>query len=325
MTVVDWLFVVIFALLAARGWMRGLIREVIGLGVVVVGLFLAFRLSTPFGVVVESLVGTSADVSRLLAGIVIVLALGIGATIVANVLHYGIKLMPGLSTLNRGAGVAFSVLAGAVVMAVVVSVFSLLPIPDGLAEELDDSTFASTVTDPDGIPQRLISVIAGDRVVAVVLEIQDLFGESVVVGPDSGSVRIPAAAPDELKGTRKAAANAFTQINRTRAANDASPLVRSDTLDDLALAYATDLYLEGRLSDLDAEGATVLERLQAAGIPVQQADQVVALASAPRSATEALADDAASLEEIVDRNHLRVGVAAVKGPLGILVLVVLAD
>ena len=83
MTVVDWLFVVIFALLAARGWMR----EVIGLGVVVVGLFLAFRLSTPFGVVVESLVGTSADVSRLIAGIVIVLALGIGATIVANVLH----------------------------------------------------------------------------------------------------------------------------------------------------------------------------------------------------------------------------------------------
>ena len=150
MTVLDWLFVVIFVLLAVRGWMRGFIREVIGLAVVVVGLFLAFRLSTPFGVVVESLAGTSADVSRLIAGFVIVLALGIGATIVANVLHYGIKLMPGLSTLNRGAGVAFSVLAGAVAVAVGVSIVSLIPIPDGLAEELDDSTFASTVTDPAG-------------------------------------------------------------------------------------------------------------------------------------------------------------------------------
>jgi len=323
--VVDWLFLMLFVLLAVRGWMRGLIREVIGLGVVVVGLFLAFRLSTPFGVVVESLAGTSADVSRLIAGILLILVIGIAATIVANVLHYGIKLMPGLSTLNRGAGVAFSVLAGAMVLAVVVSIVSLLPIPTGLAEELDDSTFASAATDPDGVAQRLIGVIAGDRVVAAVLGIQDLFGESVVVGPDAGSVRIPAAEPDEVKGTRKAAANAFTQINRTRAAHDAAPLVRSDTLDDLALRYATDLYVGGRLSDLDSEGVGVKERLVAAGIPVQQADQVVALASSPRSATEGLAADPASLEELIDRNHLRVGVAVVKGPLGLLVVMVLAD
>ncbi len=322
---VDWLFLVVFVLLAVRGWMRGLIREVIGLAVAIVGLFLAFRLSTPFGLIVESLAGTSADVSRLIAGIVIVLVLAIAATIVANVLHYGIKLMPGLSTLNRAAGVVFSVLAGAVVLAVLVSVVRIMPIPTGLAEELDDSSFASTVTDPEGVPQRLIGVIAGDRVVAVVLEIQNLFGDSFVVGPDAGSRRIPAAEPDEIKTTRKAAGNAFNQINRTRAANDAAPLVRSDTLDDLALAFATDLYLDGRLSDVDRVGVTPRDRLIAAGIPVQQADQVVALASSPRSATEALADDPASLEEIVDRNHLRAGVAAVKGPVGVLVVIILTD
>jgi uncharacterized protein YkwD len=130
---------------------------------------------------------------------------------------------------------------------------------------------------------------------------------------------------DEVKGSRKAAGNAFSQINRTRAANDAAPLVRSETLDDLALRYATDLYVRGALSDLDAEGTSVKERLNAAGIPVQQADQVVALASSPRSATEGLAADPASLEELIDRNHLRVGVAVVKGPLGLLIVMVLAD
>ena len=190
---VDWLLLAIFALLAVRGWMRGLIREVIGLAVVIVGLFLAFRLSTPFGVVVESLAGTSA--------VVIILGLGIGATIVANVLHYGIKLMPGLSTLNRGAGVGFSVLAGAVVLTVVVSILSLLPIPTGISDQLDESRFASTVTDPNGVPQRLIGVIAGDRVVAAVLQIQGIFGDSVVIGPDSGTTRIPAAESEKTKIT----------------------------------------------------------------------------------------------------------------------------
>ena len=68
----------------------------------------------------------------------------------------------------------------------------------------------------------------------------------------------------------------------------------------------------------------MFDDLQAAGIPVQQADQLVALASSPRAATEALAEDPASLEEMVDRNHLRGGVGVVKGPLGLLVVVVLS-
>lgn len=322
---VDWALLAIFALLAVRGWMRGLIREVIGLAVVVVGLFLAFRLSTPFGIVVESLAGTSADVSRLIAGIVIILAIGIGATIVANVLHYGIKLMPGLSTLNRGAGVGFSVIAGAMVLTVVVSILSLLPVPTGVSEQLDESRFASAVTDPSGFPQRLIGVIAGDRVVAAVLQIQGIFGESVVVGPDSGSVEIPAAEAGKTKVTGRAAGSAFRQINRIRVANDAAPLVRNDVLDSLALAYAEELYLDGRLSDVAADGSTIEERLRMAGIPIQQADQVVALASSPRSATEGLADNPASLEELIDRDHLRVGVGAVKGPLGLLIVVVMTD
>ncbi len=322
---VDWALLLIFVLLAVRGWMRGLIREVIGLAVVVVGLFLAFRLSTPVGVVVESLAGTSADVSRLIAGIVIILAIGIGATIVANVLHYGIKLMPGLSTLNRGAGVAFSVLAGAVVLTVVVSILSLLPVPTGVSEELDESRFASSVTDPDGFPQRLIGVIAGDRVVAAVLQIQGIFGDSVVIGPGTGSIEIPAAESGTTRVTSRAADSAFRQINRIRVANDAAPLVRNEVLDGLALTYVEELYRDGRLSDVAADGTTIEDRMRAAGIPIQQADQVVALASSPRSATEALGDDPGSLEELVDRNYLRAGVGAVKGPLGLLFVVVLTD
>jgi membrane protein required for colicin V production len=323
--VVDWVLLAIFVLLAVRGWMRGLVREAIGLAVVVAGLFVSFRLSTPVGQIVESLLGTSADVSRLIAGIVIILVIGIAATIVANVLHYGIKLMPGLSTLNRSAGVVFSVLAGVLVVVVIVSVLSLLPLPRALSTELESSTIVDAATDPEGAAQQTIGVIAGDRVVAVVLEIQNLFGESLMIGPDSGSVRIPAADEAETRPAERAADNVFSQLNRTRAQNDAAPLVRSEVLDELAVARATELYVAGRLSDRSSDGRFVFVDLQAAGIPVQQADQVVALASSPRSASEGLAADAASLEEMVDRNHLRAGVGVVKGPLGLLVVIVLAD
>ena len=67
----DFVLGALLVALAVRGWMRGFVRESVSLIVLVVGLFFAFRLSTPGGAVIESLAGTSTDASRLAAGIVI--------------------------------------------------------------------------------------------------------------------------------------------------------------------------------------------------------------------------------------------------------------
>jgi membrane protein required for colicin V production len=324
MTLLDWALVALFVALVVRGWFRGLVREVIGLAVAVVGLFVAFRLSTPLGDVVESLAGTSSDVSRLIAGVVLLVAISVGAAIVANVLHHGLRLVPGLTTLNRVGGAGLSLVAGGLVIALVVSLAALLPMPIAAADQLDRSAVAGAVVDPRGLPQRVIGVIAGDRVIAAVLGLQDLVGEHRLVGPDVGSERFPAASPRELRASGKAANRAFDLLNRERAAADAAPLARSQVLDDMALRIAEELYTTGRLSDRGRDGSTVEDRLAAADIIVEAADQVVVLASSPRSAHEGLIGDAPSRREMVDRNHRRAGVAVVKGPLGLMLVEVLS-
>lgn len=56
-----------------RGWLRGLVREAIGLAVIVVGIFLAFRLAGPMGAVVSGMSGAGEDAARIAGGIIVFL------------------------------------------------------------------------------------------------------------------------------------------------------------------------------------------------------------------------------------------------------------
>ena len=73
----DFLLAAAFIGLLIRGWMRGLVRELVGLAVIVGGIFLAFRLSAPAGAVVSAMTGTGADVSRFIGGIVVFLLISV--------------------------------------------------------------------------------------------------------------------------------------------------------------------------------------------------------------------------------------------------------
>ena len=92
---IDFLLGAVLIGLLVRGWMRGLVREVIGLAVIVVGIFLAFRLSTPAGAVVSGLAGTSADVSRFIGGIAVFLIISVGGAIVSTSSTRGSGSSPG--------------------------------------------------------------------------------------------------------------------------------------------------------------------------------------------------------------------------------------
>jgi membrane protein required for colicin V production len=316
----DFVLGVLLVALALRGWLRGFVREAIGLGVVVAGSFLAFRLSTPLGEVVESMAGTSADVSRLIAGLFLVVVIAVGAWIVAHVVHAGLRIVPGLTTLNRLGGAAFSALAGVFVITVAVSLLATSAFGAGWRDAVTSSTIGGWLADPDAAPQRVVSLVAGDQVIAAVLALQDVAGARRIVGPDTGRIRVTPTDRGDVRVAGGAADRAYDLLNRERAAANATPLTRSDRLDAVALAYAREVAVTGRISDRGRGGATLQDRLAAESIVVQGSDQVVVVAPSPRSAHEALTLDEASYEEMVGRNYLRVGVAALKLPLGILVV-----
>lgn len=308
--------------LLVRGWLRGLVREAIGLGVIVAGTFFAFRLAGPMGAVVSAMSGAGDDASKIAGGIIVFLLISIGGAVLSWVAHKGVRMLPGLTTANRLGGAAFSGLAGVVAATLVVSVLTLLPLPSGPADALADSSLVSGMTEPDGWPQGLLGLISIDRVLSQALELQDVSGEHRLVAPPRGRIDIAPAERSEISIKGRAASKAADQFNRERVAAGADPLARSQALDDLALNHAIALYQAGRLGHNSGAGG-LRARLEAADIPNVISSEIVVVAQSVRSATEAMVADVAAAADVADRNYRRLGVAAVRGPVGLLIVVVL--
>lgn len=319
---IDFVLGVGLAALLIRGWLRGLVREAIGLGVILAGTFLAFRFAGPMGAVVSGMSGAGEDASRIAGGIIVFLLVSIGGAVISWIMHKGVRMLPGLTTANRLGGAAFSGLAGLLAATVVVSVLTLLPLPDGPAEALENSSLVGSMTDADGIPQQLLGLVSFDEALAAALELQEVAGDHRVVAPQSGRIDIAAAGGEELSIKGKAANKMAELVNVSRIESGADPLARSEALDQVALDHALGLYQRGRLTHNSREGR-VAGRLAAADIPVVTAGEAIAMAPSPRSAHEAIIADEAGSADIADSSYRRVGVGAVRGPLGLLVVIVL--
>ena len=316
---IDFLLGAIFIGLLVRGWMRGLVREVIGLAVIVVGIFLAFRLSEPAGSLVAAMAGTSADVSRYIGGVAVFLLISVGGAVISFVVHKGIRFLPGLTTMNRVGGAGFAGMAGLLAATVGLSLIALLPLSGSWQQRLDESTIAGFLTEPDGLPQTVMGFVGGDGVVATVLDLENLVGERHLVGSAS-SMALPPADQDELRHAKKASRRLYDLVNESRVDAGTDPLARSDVLDDLAVDMAFDLYTSGRFRlDLDVEG-----RVEAAGLPVVEAAEVIGLGATPGSVHEGFLDEPRAVAALEAGGFRRVGVAAVRGPLGLVTVVLLA-
>ncbi|MCP3972915.1 MAG: hypothetical protein GY720_00315 [bacterium] len=311
------------AALLVRGWLRGLIREVIGLGVIVAGTFFAFRLASPMGAIVSAMSGAGEDASRIAGGIIVFVLISTGGAVLGWIAHKGVRILPGLTTANRLGGAAFSGLAAILAATVVASVLTLMPIPDGAAEALDESSLVSAMVEADGIPQRMLGLVSFDRVLAAALELQSVAGDHRLVAPERGRIDVEPAANSELDVARKAATRLADLINVARVNEGVDPLARSTALDEVARDHAIALYGAGRLSHNSGDGRIEV-RLAAAEIPVVVAGEAVALATSPRSAQEIIVEDPAGGADVANPAFRRMGSAAVRGPLGLLVVVVFA-
>ena len=305
--------------LGIRGWMRGLVKEVISLGVLIVGTFLSFRLSTPVGRVFASMSGASPDASRFVAGMAVFLLVAVGAAVLSRMLHLGLRVVPGGSTLNRAAGAALSLLALVLVVTLLFSLATVLPLPEVLADEVETSTVADALTHPDGAPQQVLGFISGDRVVEITLRIRDVTGEARAVPTVEDPVRVPAADAGELERLPDAEDAAFDLLNRERVSADASPLPRSSGLDQVAFDLAMDGYTTGVLRVLSDDDLRAL--LDKNGLPSTARSHLVALAASPEAGHAAIADEPTL--DLAGAGFTKVGIAVLQGPLGLLTVAVL--
>jgi uncharacterized membrane protein required for colicin V production len=316
--VLDFLLGIFLAGMAARGWLRGLVREVLDLAALVVGVAVSFRLSEPAANFLIDRYGVSPEWGRLGVGIGLFMLIGLAASILARMLG-GVMKLPGLDLVNRIGGSLFALAWGSVLLILLISVARALPVPR-VDDALDRSMVAGALTHPDAPTQQMFHTIAGDRVLESLLALEPLAGDRRIILKGDDRVEFPPVRPEEITEASANATVLFEFVNQARLAEGLPPLAWSDELAAVGAAYAEEMYLRGYLSHLSSETGRAADRVAAAGIHLIVVGENIGLASSARAVHAGLMDSQAHRANILHPDFDRVGIGAVQGPLGLMVV-----
>ncbi len=313
----DVLLIGALALLLVRGWYRGFVREAMDLAGLVLGTVLAFRLAGPVGSIIGSMSGMSPDAARLTAWIVVFVAAGIGAAVAARAIERAAR-MPGLNLMNRVGGAGLAMAWGLFVATLALSLAVILPMPDAVADQIDDSAMSRTLTDPDGFAQEVFTGLSGDRIVEALINLRHLVGDRRVVVEDGETVEFPPVAGSDLDIDPAGALEVYELLNRARVDEGLDPLAWSPALAEVGLGHAAEMYTEGYFAHVSPATGTVGDRLGEAGVPFVIAGENLALAATPDDVHLGLMSSPGHRRNILEGSFRRVGIAVVSGPLGLM-------
>ena len=315
----DFILGLFIAGLLVRGWLRGFVREILDLVGLIVGLWVAIRLSAPFGDYLTTSFGVTPEVARIGAGVALFLLFGVSMSVAA---HYLSKMMslPGLNLINRSGGAAVAAAWGVSLIVVIVNVARVLPLPDSWESQLRESTVVESLAGPGALPQELFDTLAGDNVLAALASIQDIFGENRAVPESNEELEFPPAPPDEIRQVRDEAATVVNELNENRAGRGLRPVQTSEAMTQAAESRAVEMYTRGVLSRVPNCRTTLAE----SGAQVLDCGQGIALAGSALGGLEGILESETGSAELDDSAYDRVGVAVVDGPTGRLLMIFIA-
>ncbi len=309
---IDFVVLALVVLLVVRGWVRGLVREAIDVGTLVLGALLAFRLAPTAGRLLSDLTDLSPEPARVIGGVVLFIAITVGATIVGSLIHRSIKHLPGLTTLNRIGGAALGVVYAAVLVVIATTLISAAPMPSAVAEEVEQSSVVAFVVEPDSVAQDVIGLLSGDRALQSMIWIRSAV-DGWTIDPRFTDVTLPGM--DVGSGSHASTATAlllYEEINRDRTEAGLDPLTWSESMSLVAVTRAFDVYRSGSFEAV----SPIADRLSEVGISGMNPVEYLLLAPTPDGLVEA-----ANTGE----GFTTVGIGVVDGPLGLMAVIVLAD
>jgi uncharacterized protein YkwD len=322
---VDYILIGLFGVFALRGWTRGLVREALDVLTLVVGALLAFRFATPIGAVIVEIFDISPEVARIIGGVAAFVAISVGAGIAAHFLHRTIRILPGLTLLNRLGGAALGVVYALVLATLGLTLIRVLPGTESVEAHVEESIVAAELTDPQGPVQRTFSAVLGDRVMQTILVLEELVGErSVAFGASDSAVSFPGVGDGLVHPADDTARELFDAINEERAATGVALLQRSDALAEVAAAYADEMYRTGNLAHQSTVSGSPEDRLEAAGISTKRHAENLALGATGAGVHDALMASPTHRATLLSGEYDRVGIGVVSGPFGLMTVQIFA-
>ena len=235
---IDFVLGLYFASLFVRGWMRGLVREVMDLIGLVVGVLFGVRFSKGAGEFFESWTGLGPGTSRVLGGVVVFMGVGLAASILAHYLGRVMK-MPGLNLSNRLGGSVLAFGWGWILATIVISVASVAPLPVEWQDRLAESDLATMLTDEEQPAQLAIKKFTGDRTLQSALNFDRLIGDDRVVLDPGETYEIEPTASEEIFRKREDERVIFDLVNIARRDAGVSTLEWNERLAEVGRASGT--------------------------------------------------------------------------------------
>ncbi len=317
---IDFVLGAALAALAVRGWIRGLVKELFDLIGLVLGIWIAFRLSAPIGDFLTDHFGVTPEVARIGSGVALFFLFGISLAVAARYLTRVMNL-PGLNTANRLGGSVVALSWGLVLLLVAVNVTRVLPAAGVVGDRFEGSVVVEAVAGPDAVPQQLFERFVGDSALIALQAIQRFFGMNRIVPEGSETVEIPPAAADEIRHVRSEADRVFTEINRHRAGVEVRAVAMSEGLRAMAEARAEEIYTSGTMQR--APDGCVRAASREFGVTLAVCEELMALAASAMGAFDGISSSSTGERVLGDPVFDRAGVAVVDGPTGRLLVIVL--
>lgn len=308
--------------LIVRGWIRGFVREVLDLVGLVLGVWVAFTLSEPLGNFLTDRFDVGPEVARIGSGILLFVLLGVALSIGAHFLSQVMRL-PGLNLLNRIGGSAVAGLWGVVIILVAVNLAGVLPLPQGLSDQIEESAVVGSLAGEGSWAQRAFETLGDDGILASLSTIRALVGADRAVPQGREVIAIPPARSDEVRQVREDADLVVDRVNSARTAAAVGALLLTQPLTGVAESRGMVMYTTGRISRDTPPGGSVSDDLAGAGILLEVDGEALALAATTRAAIDALLADPEALALLTSPAYDRVGVSVADGPTGIVLVLVL--
>ncbi len=128
LTWIDTLFLSVLALSMLAGFMRGLVREALGLAAWIVALMVARVLAEPVAELLENWI-SSFDARLVLAFVLVIFAVILLCGIIIRAIHAAVVWV-GMGFLNRLAGAAFGLARGTAILLVATVLLTLTPLEE---------------------------------------------------------------------------------------------------------------------------------------------------------------------------------------------------
>ena len=201
------------------------------------------------------------------------------------------------------------------------TITTIISVPSFLEKSIENSNLISFYTDTNGTPQQALELITGTDLIKVVTRIKDLTGKPSVVVSEQGCIEIPKYSLSNLSNNTQQKDELYGLLLVERSEESLVPLELNETLSEIALNYAYEMYQEGFWCHKNpTNGELVGDRLSKKGFPYIDTGENLALSSSVRSGHNSLMNPESHKNTILDNEFKRVGIGIVSGPLGLIIV-----